>query len=260
MFTSQLANLLTDGSGSDTFMCMMAVESESEMTMTSWLSLDSFRQIANHHLWRWMTHITYLHVVHLTGDSQRCAPCKMHISFRTDLGHLHHWTILLELLKTSGTRMLEVGVNDAQMAEALLHAWPSLQYLGVDPYPKALVDGQSFSEPDPEKRHAAALLRLMRFPGRAHLLRASSPEVAPWIQDGSLDLLWIDGEHTYSAVTEELRLWVPKLRRGGIVAGHDYEARFPGVVCAVHDFLARHPSMDGHLHLAPHWTFFWTLP
>jgi hypothetical protein len=47
------------------------------------------------------------------------------------------------------------------------------------------------------------------------------PRVAacgPWI-----DFLWIDGDHTEEAVYEDLRLWVPKVRVGGVVVGDNWE-------------------------------------
>jgi predicted O-methyltransferase YrrM len=41
------------------------------------------------------------------------------------------------------------------------------------------------------------------------------------------DLLFIDGDHSYPAVTADLRLWLPSLKPGGVLAMHDIDA--PGV-------------------------------
>jgi len=38
----------------------------------------------------------------------------------------------------------------------------------------------------------------------------------------SLDFIFIDGDHTYEGVKEDIKLWLPKLKRGKILAGHDY--------------------------------------
>eukprot|EP00931_Biecheleriopsis_adriatica_P088925 TRINITY_DN63147_c0_g1_i1.p1 TRINITY_DN63147_c0_g1~~TRINITY_DN63147_c0_g1_i1.p1 ORF type:complete len:428 (-),score=88.71 TRINITY_DN63147_c0_g1_i1:40-1296(-) len=152
--------------------------------------------------------------------------------------------------------MAEVGVDDAKKAAALLATMPSLQYLGVDPYPPCEVEDPS-CWPPPEERYATALLRLMAFPGRAHLMRSESTAAARWIKDGSLDLVWVDAFHTYENTAQDLRDWLPKLRKGGFIAGHDYSAAFPGVVDAVHEVYADFPSVDGTLHLAPDYTYFW---
>jgi hypothetical protein len=63
--------------------------------------------------------------------------------------------------------------------------------------------------------------RLSRF-HHCTLLRMFSIEAAAQIPDGSLDLVYIDGNHGYDAVLEDLTRWAPKVRRGGVVSGHDY--------------------------------------
>ena len=40
-------------------------------------------------------------------------------------------------------------------------------------------------------------------------------------QDNTLDLVFIDGEHYYKSVMEDIALWYPKLKQGGIMCGHD---------------------------------------
>lgn len=51
-------------------------------------------------------------------------------------------------------------------------------------------------------------------------------------------MLNIDAEHTYEAVSEELRLYTPMLARGGLLTFDDYSQRFEGVAEAVHEWLA----------------------
>ena len=40
--------------------------------------------------------------------------------------------------------------------------------------------------------------------------------------DGSLDAIYIDGNHVYNNVCKDITLWFPKIRDGGTIAGHDY--------------------------------------
>lgn len=53
--------------------------------------------------------------------------------------------------------------------------------------------------------------------------------VWPW----QADLVFIDGEHTYEGCREDIKLWTPHVRPGGILCGHDYGGQFPGVKKAV---------------------------
>lgn len=73
--------------------------------------------------------------------------------------------------------------------------------------------------------------------------RLSSLEAAPAMQDGSLDFVFIDANHEYEHVKADIEAWLPKVRPGGVLCGHDYsdgplpggdgEVWFPGVKKAV---------------------------
>ena len=61
-------------------------------------------------------------------------------------------------------------------------------------------------------------------------------------------MVFIDGLHDFESVREDIRAWATKVRHGGILAGHDYCARYMGVVQAVNEHLA---AIGGSLHLGP---------
>ena len=67
------------------------------------------------------------------------------------------------------------------------------------------------------------------------LMRLTSEEAAREFKDESLDMVFIDARHDYESVVNDIKLYLPKLRRGGCLAGHDYSLRFFGVVQAVND-------------------------
>jgi len=59
----------------------------------------------------------------------------------------------------------------------------------------------------------------------------SGDKIQPWLP---LDVLFIDGEHTYQAVLLDLRLWGRRVKPGGLILCHDADsASFPGVRDAI---------------------------
>jgi hypothetical protein len=64
-------------------------------------------------------------------------------------------------------------------------------------------------------------------PFNATLVRKSSVDAARDVGDGSLDFVYIDASHLLADVVSDIAAWEPKVRSGGIIAGHDFtHARF----------------------------------
>jgi len=51
------------------------------------------------------------------------------------------------------------------------------------------------------------------------------------------DMVFIDADHTYSSVRNDIFLWLPKVKKGGIIAGHDFSTQFSGVKRAVMELI-----------------------
>jgi len=62
-------------------------------------------------------------------------------------------------------------------------------------------------------------------PVRLQALMASSAESAPLMADGAFDLVFIDADHSYESVRNDVAAWRSKVRPGGILCGHDCEGR-----------------------------------
>merc|ERR1719203_2215140 len=62
-----------------------------------------------------------------------------------------------------------------------------------------------------------------------------------------IDLLFVDADHSLEGAARDLAAWVPHVRPGAVVVGHDYHPIFPGVLEAVNAALPR----DTVLHLGP---------
>ena len=70
-----------------------------------------------------------------------------------------------------------------------------------------------------------------------------SVEVANRFPDESFDFIFIDADHEYESVLSDLCAWFPKLKPGGIIAGHDWSPEFLGVEKAVKEFFADDTSV-----------------
>jgi hypothetical protein len=66
------------------------------------------------------------------------------------------------------------------------------------------------------------------YPGFSHLVRSTFTEALPLFDDESIDLLHIDGFHSYEAVEKDFSEWLPKVCPGGIILLHDADERQPG--------------------------------
>lgn len=77
-------------------------------------------------------------------------------------------------------------------------------------------------------------------------LRMMSAQAGRLFDDQSVDFCFIDGDHTYEAVSEDVRTWFPKIRNGGIIGGHDYvNPLHPGVKQAVDEFFKDAVTISG---------------
>jgi len=71
----------------------------------------------------------------------------------------------------------------------------------------------------------AAFLENVRRVGAAHLitpLRLDSMVASQKFEDNSIAFLFLDGDHSIPYIEQELEAWLPKVKAGGMIAGHDY--------------------------------------
>lgn len=70
-----------------------------------------------------------------------------------------------------------------------------------------------------------------------NIIKSDSKSFLKQLSDETIDLIYIDGDHSYEAVKNDLQLSFSKVKNNGYICGHDYiEPRFSGVVRAVNEF------------------------
>lgn len=134
-------------------------------------------------------------------------------------------------------RIVEIGVHTARYARAFLDRWGGFEYFGVDPW---ITDPTNTSDwAGPRDMHMMmAAVTLAPHWERVRLLQMTSVEATAIIPDVSASIVYIDGNHGYENVWADLVAWWPKVKVGGILAGHDYDPGHEGVMRAVDQWSA----------------------
>jgi hypothetical protein len=155
-----------------------------------------------------------------------------------------------ELLESRGyTIAVEVGVQEGKFSDIVLSKWSGTLYM-VDRWCHAegYKDISNVSDDQHSACMAAAFEVSVRHGGRGYLLKETSAEAAERFDDAAVDAVYLDADHSKAGVLADLKLWMPKVRPGGVIAGHDYldgdlpEGDF-GVRSAVLEFFGREPEM-----------------
>lgn len=121
---------------------------------------------------------------------------------------------------------VEIGVKRGGYSEFLLRHWRGRLLISVDPWLEddagAYVDRANVGQAIHDRYYAETAQRLARFGPRSEIRRQTSLAATAGVADESLDFVYIDARHDRASVEEDLRAWYPKVRGGGVVAGHDY--------------------------------------
>ena len=140
--------------------------------------------------------------------------------------HIPFAFFLMELVRPEV--VVELGVHSGNSFNAFCQAAATLR-LGASCYGVDTWQGDEHAGFYPEAVYQS--LREYQedeYGGFAHLLRQEFDEAAAHFSDGSIDLLHIDGLHTYEAVRHDLEHWLPKVSRRGVVVLHDTQVRERG--------------------------------
>ncbi|MDD5394923.1 MAG: class I SAM-dependent methyltransferase [Thiothrix sp.] len=68
---------------------------------------------------------------------------------------------------------------------------------------------------------------------RVTIYAGDSAGTAEGFRDGSFQFVFVDADHSYEAVKKDIAAWLPKIKSGGYIGGHDYAEHSEGVKKAV---------------------------
>ena len=132
----------------------------------------------------------------------------------------------------------EIGVYRGKMSAVLLKR-PNLTLYMVDNWkPVAGLEEAGYNAADQLQNHRIALNATAFAGERRIVLHMNSVDAAKKIEDGTMDFVFIDADHTYEGCKADIAAWRSKVKMGGILCGHDYDNKGYGVTQAVDEFVA----------------------
>ncbi len=131
-------------------------------------------------------------------------------------------------------RAVEIGQRVGNNAKEMLKYDIKELYL-VDPYLPYEDNGQVTQEHQNIYRRRM-FTQIAPFGERVRILNITSEQAASILPDKTFDYIYIDGDHHYENVMNDLKWWSAKVGERGYLAGHDFKKEFPEVMKAVIDY------------------------
>lgn len=140
---------------------------------------------------------------------------------------------LVLYLNQKNTKIVaEVGAREGDFSKFILDNTSATKVYAIDPWE----GNKELLNPKEAFKKCSDLLKA--YGDRAELIKGWSPDIANHFPDESLDFVYIDALHDYESVKADIKAFYPKVKPGGIIAGHDYHKEdWPGVVQAVDEFI-----------------------
>lgn len=114
----------------------------------------------------------------------------------------------------------ELGAGSGWFSHKILTYSDLSRLYSVDPFDKP--EGSPISFRADPSVYIDCLRTLMPFGERSYVLRTLSSEAAKLFSDETFDFVYVDANHWEPEVRNDIETWWPKVRKGGILAGHDW--------------------------------------
>jgi hypothetical protein len=132
---------------------------------------------------------------------------------------------LIDLLKSDFSLGIgvEVGTFKGEYSKEILERWDGQLFM-IDVWDEL---GDEYIDASNHKNfeggvYGECMKNIRGFEDRAIMIRTKSDIASKFFENNSLDFVYIDANHSYEFVKQDLNLWYPKVKKGGWVMGHDY--------------------------------------
>ena len=115
----------------------------------------------------------------------------------------------------------EIGVLEGVFSEILSREMPQAHIYSIDPWTFYPMRKNARKQKDYDRIYPRAVERLSVYPNN-EIIKGDSIVTAATFADECLDFVFIDGNHEFQAITNDICEWVKKVKKGGILSGHDY--------------------------------------
>jgi len=142
---------------------------------------------------------------------------------------------LLELINVipSGITMAEIGCYAGESTSLFLESGKIKKIYAIDPWKNGYDDRDPASNSDMVEVENLFNLRINIFQKNnenIEVIKLKMTFADAFNQLPELDLVYIDGDHTYNGVLGDIKLAMKKVKVGGIISGHDYRKNNPIVM------------------------------
>jgi hypothetical protein len=165
--------------------------------------------------------------------------------------------MLEECMGKAGLKVgAEIGVWNGDHALKMFGNIPDLKLYCVDPW-APFNQEREYKQEEMDMVYNEATARLSHC--NVDIMRMPSLQAAQLFEDQSLDFIHIDGCHYFNDVMLDMLLWIPKVRPGGIVSGHDFHTvnRCVGVIEAVLAYINANGIDEWYTTFEQFPTWFW---
>ena len=144
---------------------------------------------------------------------------------------MRRWHVVEQFVRKNDWKYgAELGVWDGRFFRHLMTQCPQLYLVGVDLYeaqpestgPEKWIPGEN-GHPWDHELYYDNIKKFVDFIGRGRIIKDYTTNAAKLMKDESLDFIFIDADHSEEGVRNDIELWTPKVKKGGMIFGHDID-------------------------------------
>lgn len=140
-----------------------------------------------------------------------------------------------EIIPTENLTLIEIGSYAGESTNIFCKNFKSV--ISIDPY----MENYDINDPACHNMKLGEVYNIFvnnteHLSNHIHIKKISDNAVIDLVGN-QIDVVYIDGLHTYNQVKMDILNYIPIIQKGGYISGHDYHPNWPGVMQAVHEVL-----------------------